>query len=151
MSGDIELPFTRRHMVEAGFGHHSAGAANTDSGGISARSILSPGEPGVPACTGRRGMAMRLAFFSECFAAACMNEAHIRNSAFGKVSMSPRQYTHPIGQTKTCALPEKPAERVVCQISQTNIRLTRRFSRSALPARNRHRGDPQLASEVRLA
>jgi hypothetical protein len=85
------------------------------------------------------------------FAAACMNEAHIRNSAFGKVSMSPRQYTHHIGQTKTCALPEKPAERVVCQISQTNIRLTRRFSRSALPARNRHRGDPQLASEVRLA
>src|SRR5216683_6883573 len=85
------------------------------------------------------------------FAAACPNEAHIRNSTYGKTPMSPRQYTHYIRQAKTCTLPEKPAERVVCQISQTNIRLARRFCHSALPARNRHRGDPQLAAEVRLA
>ena len=32
ISGDIELPFTRRLIVRAGFGHHSAGAAQSASG-----------------------------------------------------------------------------------------------------------------------
>ena len=66
-NGDIEFPFTRKQIVEAGLGHHSVGAASTDSGGISARSILSPGEPGLPACTGSKGIATRLAFFHGCF------------------------------------------------------------------------------------
>ena len=30
--GDIEFPLTRREIVEAGLGHHSAGAANIASG-----------------------------------------------------------------------------------------------------------------------
>src|SRR5580692_7914534 len=65
MRGDMELPLTRRHRVDSGFGHHSMGAANMESAGTSARSTLSPSWPNVAAWTGRSGTATRLAFLSE--------------------------------------------------------------------------------------
>src|SRR3979411_2422085 len=85
------------------------------------------------------------------FDSSSINNAHIGNSTFGKAPLSLRQYTHYVRQLKTCTLPEEPAERVVCQISQTDVRLAARFSHSALPARNCHRGDAQLTAEVSLA
>jgi hypothetical protein len=76
---------------------------------------------------------------------------HTGNFGFGNVPLSARQHTHDIRQAKTRPLPEEPAERVVGKISQTDIRLARRFSHASLPARNCHRGYAQLAAEVCLA
>ena len=56
----MELPFTRRLMVLAGLGHHSAGAAHIVSGFNWSRSATSSASsPGVAARTGRTGMATK--------------------------------------------------------------------------------------------
>jgi hypothetical protein len=84
------------------------------------------------------------------FAGACLNQAHTRNSVIGESPLRGGQNPHDIGETQAGSLPEKPTKRVIRQISQANVGLSRRFSHSPFPAGNRHGGHAQLAPEVRL-
>src|ERR1700676_4974055 len=59
----MDIPLTRKQLVEAGFGHQEAGAAIMSSTGALFRSrVLSPFSPCVPACTDNRGMATSWVF-----------------------------------------------------------------------------------------
>src|SRR6266404_8962577 len=64
IKGLMDIPFTRKQLVEAGLGHQDAGAAIMSSTGALFKSkVLSPSSPKVPAWTANRGIATSCVFF----------------------------------------------------------------------------------------
>src|ERR1022692_4642394 len=148
----MEFPLTRRQTVETGLGHHSRGAAITDSGAMSVRSLVSPCTPGVPACTGRSGMATKSTLPRDCFLlAASLYQFHVEGSIFSETPIGLGQHTRDVGEAQTGSLLEKPAQRSFSEIAQLDVSFAGGFRNSAFPTGDRHGRHTESVAETLLA
>ena len=79
-----------------------------------------------------------------------MDKLHLRKPTLGKAASRIGQHAGYIRQSETGAVPEEPAERTACKISQAYVGLSRRFSYATFPARDRHRRNTELTTKVSL-